>query len=742
MISTTNVSPSGLGHYHGREESQEMPGHWYGKGAKSIRLEGEVKPGVLKMVAHGHAPNGLPLKLKRSKLVNGQYKNAHMAGTDAVFSPPKSASILGLVGGDKRIEEAHQLAAEKTLKVIERDCTIARVRTGGQKRKENTQNLIAAAFDHRESRPDDKGIPMPQIHRHTIIFGSTKCKDGKWRRLDNEQFYKHQKHRLRRIYIKDLGNQLSELGYGVKFTKDALHFEIEGITREQELAFSGRTQQIEDELGSKEGKTFKQWRIAKLKSRKNKIEIAHEKLQAEWDKIAKENGIDFDKIPGFKKTPERIPDSRRLEFELKASAVLSKIKSDLQKSVGNVHQQIDKGGKKLKATLRPIAKKSLEPLAKRVDKNTARHWRQSLDKLLQPKSEPGPKQTWRQANAEKEAEKFYCLIEPDESEYYDQDWALEFSRPKHIDRHHWKELVVESGIDPAIASATFRTVTGKEAEQLILHHKYDRIKRYGGTYTAKQKKALRKAYQHLKKGGLWCQGADDWGQLKPHTPRYIKDKPLKYESPLGIPAGMTLPQGPNLDWDKIKKDSSIAIGITEGGKKACSGATNGLPTIGIAGLTLGLDKTDLRGPMKDFEWEDRKVFIVLDKDPSKKLRTLQDASRELYKMGAVLEFYGADVELGTLPGKLTEKVGLDDFFVSGRTWDEIKRQSVDEFARTSPYLAKKWKQHNLKRVELGVKAKDLKAVTDKDKTRGSAKSKTTQQQLKQIQKEQDEGLER
>ena len=97
------------------------------------------------MVAHGRAPNGIPLKLKRSKLVNGQYKNAHMAGTDAVFSPPKSASILGLVGGDKRIEEAHQLAAEKTLKMIERDCTVARVRTGGRQIKENTQNLIAAA---------------------------------------------------------------------------------------------------------------------------------------------------------------------------------------------------------------------------------------------------------------------------------------------------------------------------------------------------------------------------------------------------------------------------------------------------------------------------------------------------------------------------------------------------------------------------------------------------------------------
>ena len=97
---------------------------------------------------------------------------------------------------------------------------------------------------------------------------------------------------------------------------------------------------------------------------------------------------------------------------------------------------------------------------------------------------------------------------------------------------------------------------------------------------------------------------------------------------------MTLPQGPELDWEKIKKDPTIAIGITEGGKKACCGTSNGLPMIGIAGLTLGLDKTDLRGPMRDFVWEGRKVFIVLDKDPSKKIqdasgcspRTIQDGS--------------------------------------------------------------------------------------------------------------------
>ena len=114
-------------------------------------------------------------------------------------------------------------------------------------------------------------------------------------------------------------------------------------------------------------------------------------------------------------------------------------------------------------------------------------------------------------------------------------------------------------------------------------------------------------------------------------------------------------------------------------------------------------------------------------------------------MGAVLEFYGADVTLGTLPGKLTEKVGLDDFFVAGRTWNEIKRQSVDEFARKSPYLAKKWKEHNEKRVKLGVRASD---IDHKPPTKGTkkdprtSKAKESRAKNRRAKKDKDQGLER
>ena len=203
-------------------------------------------------------------------------------------------------------------------------------------------------------------------------------------------------------------------------------------------------------------------------------------------------GLTSLKSQASRKTPERIPDNRILEFQLKAAVVLTKIKNDVEKVVDAAHKQATDRGEKLKASVKPIAKQLVKPVIDNVDRNTARHINRKIDRALQPKEVKPQKQKW----PERDEERFYYPIEPEESEYYDSQWSLELTRPDHIKRDHWKELVVDSGIDPAIASATFRSVNGKEAEKLILDYKYNRIKKYGGTYTSKQKKALKKAYQH------------------------------------------------------------------------------------------------------------------------------------------------------------------------------------------------------------------------------------------------------
>lgn len=645
MISISRVRPQGLGHYHRREDAAEKPGHWFGKGAKSIQLKGEVKTEDLQAVAFGKAPNGMRIKAKRSVWRNGEYRNDHQAGYDAVFSPPKSASILGAVGGDKRIEEMHQFAAEKTLSKIEDDCTIATIRTGGQRRKENTKNLIAATFDHTVTRPDDNGLPMPQIHRHTLIFNSTKCSDGKWRRLENEEYFKHQKLDLRRTYIRELGEQMKEVGYGIHYTRDGLHFEVDGVTREQELAYSPRTKQMEQELGKPVNEaSFKQKRYANLKTRKEKASIPLPELQEKWKGMAKEIGLEFDMVPGFQRTPKTIPLQKRVALELSVIAIAHTIKAKItdayEKRFGELSQE-------------------------------------DLDRVT-------------------DAE------------------AFEFIRPQHLSKEDWKELVIDSAIAPQIASASFETVGGQDAIELVLGPKLEQMGGQAQQYVTKPVQQLLETYAHLEDGGMWCAGTGEWGQLKPKAKRRREGKEVKYESPPGIPMGVMLPKSNEWNWDDIRKDISVPLGVTEGGKKAASTCSQGLQTIGLAGMNGGLLQGDLRDELKKFKWKGRKVYLVLDKDPSHKLKTLRDGARELYKLGAILDYYGADVVIGTIPGKLTEKVGLDDHFVKGRTLADLKWQSLDDFAIESKYLTKKYREHNQKRLSLGLKADEV----SKDDGRG------------------------
>lgn len=654
MISNSRVSASGLGAYHFKEDGQEAPGHWLGKGAKSLQLKGEVKKGDLVKVAHGKAPNGIRIKAKRSKLVGDEYKSAHRAGTDSVFSPPKSASIIGLVGGDKRVIEAHRHATEKTLEKVEQYCAIAKVRTGGERRNEFTGNLIIAAFDHTTTRPDSEGIAHPQVHTHAVIFNSTKCQDGKWRSLENWKFFSKDKKRLRRYYIKQLGERLKDINYKITYEREGLHFSIKGITREQELAYSRRTKQMEEELGQPlDTASYKARQYATLKSRNSKDMIQHDQLEEKWKEIAQREGIDFDLIDGFVRTPEQIDIGLKTKLELGVITIVSAAK---YKSLSTFNDLVKK----------PI-QRVIDRGRKAYEQNYGTLTRSDMDAVT---------------NAD----------------------ALEFIRPQHLSKDDWYELVVGSRIAPQIATESFETVGGRDAIELVLGPKLEQLGGHAQQYATKPVQQLLENYEHLESGGMWCAGTDEWGQLKPKTQRLREGKEVKYESPPGVPLGVMLPKSNDWDWDDIRNDVSVPLGVTEGGKKAASTSSQGLLTIGLAGMNGGLLQGDLRDKLKKFKWKGRKVYLALDKDPSHKLKTLRDGARELYKLGAVLDYYGADVVIGTIPGKLTEKVGLDDHFVNGRTLADLKWQSLDDFAVESKYLTKKYREHNQKRLALGLKA--------------------------------------
>lgn len=644
MISNSKISARDLGHYHAAEDGLEAPGHWLGEGAKEIGLEGVVKQTDLEAIAHGKAPNGVSLKKKQSVWREGQYRNAHRAGTDATFSPPKSVSVIGLVGGDRRVVEAHEHAVRDTLVELERSCSVAKVRTGGERRNEVTGKLIIAKFDHRTTRPNEKGVPMPQIHSHSLIFNSTKCQDGKWRSLENWKFFRTDKKRLRRHYIDGLGGRLREMGYRLTSEREGLHFSVEGVTRNQELAYSERTKEIERELGeSANGVSYTKGRIAALKTRKPKVEFSVPEVKREWKGIASREGIQFDGIPGRVQTPKEIPLPVRVRMGLKCLEIRHHVSS-------------------------------------------------RVDKL---------KDVW---------ERQYGSV--DLGQFSDQE-LMRLLQPRHLSDKHWNELVIESSIEPAIASASFETVSGKDAVELVLGNQLEQHRGNVATQVSAAARRLLDKYEHLEEGGLWCPGTGEYGQLKPEAPRKgEKGKTIKYENPPGVPLGVMLPEGPGINWDEIRRNVNIPVGITEGKKKAASASSRGLNTIALSGMNGGLKNGDLREDLKGFDWKGRKVYLVLDKDPSHKLKTLRDGARELYKLGAMLDYYGAEVVIGTIPGKLKEKVGLDDHFAKGRTLADLKWRTVDDFGLNSPYLTQKYRDHNKERMERGYSVYDNPIVRD------------------------------
>ncbi|MFX8008201.1 relaxase domain-containing protein, partial [Acinetobacter baumannii] len=80
-------------------------GVWGGEGARALGLEGQVERDQFEAILNGRLPDG--------EMV-GQVEGRRL-GLDLTFSMPKSASILALVSGDKRILDAHLAAVKSTM---------------------------------------------------------------------------------------------------------------------------------------------------------------------------------------------------------------------------------------------------------------------------------------------------------------------------------------------------------------------------------------------------------------------------------------------------------------------------------------------------------------------------------------------------------------------------------------------------------------------------------------------------
>jgi conjugative relaxase-like TrwC/TraI family protein len=143
-------------------EGKRVPGEWFGAGAKRLGLTGKVGMGNFVKLCRDITPGADERLTQRLKMKNRR------VFYDFTLSPPKSVLIVALVGGDRRIEEAHRRAAGIAVDELEKFAA-ARVRKNGASSYQTTGNVVGALFYHDTSRALD-----PHLHCHGIIFNATR----------------------------------------------------------------------------------------------------------------------------------------------------------------------------------------------------------------------------------------------------------------------------------------------------------------------------------------------------------------------------------------------------------------------------------------------------------------------------------------------------------------------------------------------------------------------------------------
>lgn len=221
-------------------------------------------------------------------------------------------------------------------------------------------------------------------------------------------------------------------------------------------------------------------------------------------------------------------------------------------------------------------------------------------------------------------------------------------KPIGLSSEHLKQLVEESAIGyEEIISGGYRTVDGQEA------------KKYG--FLGRQARAglLYPIFPPDNSNGVY--------QLRPDSPRKnSKGNLVKYEWRYKV----------ELRLDILKKclsmlkDTSKPVVFVEGRKKASSLAshTDDFCIVNLPGGVYGY--RNVKGVLPDLDfitWQGRQVFILFDSD----VMTKKEVKTAMRKLTQELVSRGATVSPVILPHSDNGKTGIDDFFASGHTIDDL-----------------------------------------------------------------------
>ena len=277
------------GYYAKDDPEHRDASAWAGKGAEELGLKGAVDADTFRQVLEGRVLDGSDTRLGRRGR-DGSIE--HRPGRDLTFSAPKSVSIAALVGGDRRIVDAHDRAVAATLAWVEKNVAETRMKDPetGRMMRVGGQKIVAATFRHDTSRNLD-----PQLHTHAVLANMVKGEDDKWRSMANEGLYAQQK-LIGMLYRNELAAGLGRLGYRIEKTHADGRFDIAGVSRQAIEAFSSRRAEIEAAMEERGlGASADNPRIAEraaLMTRASKRDIDRDELRGVWQRQAADLELD------------------------------------------------------------------------------------------------------------------------------------------------------------------------------------------------------------------------------------------------------------------------------------------------------------------------------------------------------------------------------------------------------------------------------------------------------------------
>lgn len=168
--------------------------------------------------------------------------DAHRAGTDFAFSPPKSFSALWAISNRemrRALEEFNRDAVNKGLDFLNSHAT---TRTGAGGKDSVAVKFAAISFQHGANRDQD-----PHLHLHNPILNLSRTADGKWRTIEPKSLFQWQTS-ADAIYQSELIAKLQEAFPGIKIvsTDNGHSFEIQGVDKGLVASWSKRSKAIRD----------------------------------------------------------------------------------------------------------------------------------------------------------------------------------------------------------------------------------------------------------------------------------------------------------------------------------------------------------------------------------------------------------------------------------------------------------------------------------------------------------------